>query len=186
VNARFTRIEAVSELPPRGVIEKSVVPLRNIRGLICPAREQSVALVEYQRRISDADRVDDALSGMRPPLVRQRAKNKATLGGTVIETIRARGTIAIAYRCAVVVRVPSVVTRLHVPGTYGGSSSNFIVWCGTQLFVNEVIGTSSVARTTTCDGTHQLTAPGVRDADRTLERRLLSFTPKSRISDATN
>ena len=53
--------------------------------------------------------------------------------------------------------VPSVVTRLHVPGAYRGSSSNFIVWCGTQLFVNEVIGTSSFARTTT--GTHQLTAP---------------------------
>lgn len=37
---------------------------------------------------------------------------------------------------------PIWVQRLRVSGRYAGRSSNFIVWCGTNLVVNELLGTS--------------------------------------------
>jgi ribosomal protein S28E/S33 len=49
---------------------------------------------------------------------------------------------------------PSWVTRVRVHGSYTGYSSNFIMWCGTQLVVNELLGAGWSS--TTYDGTLQL------------------------------
>jgi len=64
--------------------------------------------------------------------------------------------------------IPSSVTKLHIVGTYTGTSSNFIVWLGPSnvncdsqvnsnchLLVNEIIGTSR--QRTVSDGTYQTT-----------------------------
>ncbi len=53
--------------------------------------------------------------------------------------------------------MPTYVSRVHVIGTYTGYTSNFIVWVGTQLLVNELLGTGW--GTTKYDGT-LLTAGG--------------------------
>lgn len=50
---------------------------------------------------------------------------------------------------------PLWVSRVRVHGFYGGSSQNFVIWCGTQLVVNEILGTFG-GRSTTYDGTHAL------------------------------
>jgi hypothetical protein len=47
---------------------------------------------------------------------------------------------------------PLWVTRMSVTGLFTGSSSNFIVWCGSSLLVNELIGT--FWNTLTYQGTH--------------------------------
>jgi hypothetical protein len=36
---------------------------------------------------------------------------------------------------------PASVARVRITGTFRGNASNFIVWCGTQLVVNELLGT---------------------------------------------
>lgn len=51
---------------------------------------------------------------------------------------------------------PSHVERVEITGTFTGSSSNFIVHCGTQLVVNELLGTSFGP--TEYSGTHLLDA----------------------------
>lgn len=50
---------------------------------------------------------------------------------------------------------PAWVTRATVHGFYGGSSQNFALWCGTQLVVNEILGTFR-GLATTYDGTHNV------------------------------
>lgn len=37
--------------------------------------------------------------------------------------------------------IPTCVTRIHIVGTYTGSSSNFVVHIGNSLVVNELLGT---------------------------------------------
>ncbi len=37
---------------------------------------------------------------------------------------------------------PLAATRLAIAGAFSGRSANFIVWCGTGLLVNELLGTS--------------------------------------------
>lgn len=54
--------------------------------------------------------------------------------------------------------LPAQVRRLRIQGRYSGFSSNFIVWCGSQLVVNELLGTGWGP--TTYDGTHQLQTAG--------------------------
>ena len=50
---------------------------------------------------------------------------------------------------------PLWVTRVAVHGYFGGSSSNFVLWCDTQLVVNEIIG-SFGGRSQFYDGTHSV------------------------------
>lgn len=47
---------------------------------------------------------------------------------------------------------PRTVTRVRITGRYTANSSNFIVWCNTQLVVNELLGTAWGR--TTYEGTH--------------------------------
>lgn len=47
---------------------------------------------------------------------------------------------------------PSYVTRVRITGRYTGTGSNFVVWCGRSLLVNEIIGTRYSS--TTYDGVH--------------------------------
>jgi hypothetical protein len=54
--------------------------------------------------------------------------------------------------------IPSYVTRVRITGQFSGFSSNFVVWCGTQLIVNELLGTGWGP--TTYAGTHQISSPG--------------------------
>jgi len=54
--------------------------------------------------------------------------------------------------------MPTYVSRVRIIGTYTGYSSNFIVYVGGDLLVNELLGTGW--GTTTYDGTH-LTTGGV-------------------------
>lgn len=54
--------------------------------------------------------------------------------------------------------MPTYVSRVRIIGTYTGYSSNFIVWVGEDLLVNELLGTGW--GTTTYDGT-LLTTGGV-------------------------
>lgn len=49
---------------------------------------------------------------------------------------------------------PASVGRVRITGAYSGEGSNFIVWCGTDLLVNEIIGTRY--ESTTYAGTHQV------------------------------
>jgi hypothetical protein len=49
---------------------------------------------------------------------------------------------------------PSFVRRLRINGTFGGTSQNFIVWCGSSLLVNVILGSSTFAAGRTYDGTH--------------------------------
>lgn len=57
-----------------------------------------------------------------------------------------------------VFNLPPQVRRLRIQGRYTSSSSNFIVWCGTQLVVNELLGT--FWGPTSYDGTHQIQSAG--------------------------
>lgn len=50
--------------------------------------------------------------------------------------------------------MPTGVTRLHITGTLPGGCSNFVVWVGGRLVVNEIIGTCSVASGRSYEGTH--------------------------------
>jgi len=50
--------------------------------------------------------------------------------------------------------IPSSVSRIQIAGTYNGSCENFIVLIGNELFVNEILGTCSVASGRNYDGTH--------------------------------
>ncbi len=59
-----------------------------------------------------------------------------------------------------VIDLPATVKRLQIHGLFTGTSANFVIWCGTQLIVNEILGTSSIARSTTYDGLHQVQSPG--------------------------
>jgi hypothetical protein len=54
--------------------------------------------------------------------------------------------------------IPSSVKRLKVHGIYSGIAQNFIVWCNTQLLVNEILGSRGIG--VTYDGTHQLQSTG--------------------------
>lgn len=54
--------------------------------------------------------------------------------------------------------MPTYVSRVRITGTYMGYSSNFIVWVGGDLLVNELLGTGW--GTTSYEGTH-LTTGGV-------------------------
>lgn len=54
--------------------------------------------------------------------------------------------------------VPSSVKRVTIHGTFTGSSQNFIVWCNTQLLVNEILGTRGIG--VSYNGTHQLAGSG--------------------------
>lgn len=47
---------------------------------------------------------------------------------------------------------PSFVTRARITGSFTGFSSNFVVWCGRSLLVNELLGTGW--GTTRYEGTH--------------------------------
>lgn len=47
---------------------------------------------------------------------------------------------------------PASVTRVRITGQFAGATTNFIVWCGQSLLVNELLGTSWGR--TTYDGTH--------------------------------
>ncbi len=47
---------------------------------------------------------------------------------------------------------PATVTRVRITGAFSGPSSNFIVWCGSRLVVNELLGT--FWGSTAYDGTH--------------------------------
>lgn len=49
---------------------------------------------------------------------------------------------------------PAWVTRVRITGSYTGFSSNFIVWCGNSLIVNELLGTGWSR--TRYDGTHSV------------------------------
>lgn len=50
---------------------------------------------------------------------------------------------------------PSSVRRVQITGTFTGSSSNFIVWCGSNLLVNVILGTApGFASGTRYEGTH--------------------------------
>jgi hypothetical protein len=51
-----------------------------------------------------------------------------------------------------VIDKPSFVQRLRITGSFSGPSQNFIVWCGTNLLVNEIIGTNRTP--TSYSGTH--------------------------------
>ena len=57
-----------------------------------------------------------------------------------------------------VITLPTYVQRLRIQGTYTANSSNFIIWCGSQLVINELLGTGWGR--TTYDGTHLIQAPG--------------------------
>lgn len=57
-----------------------------------------------------------------------------------------------------VIDLPTTVARLRVQGTYTANSSNFIIWCGTQLVVNELLGTGWGR--TAYDGTHLIQTRG--------------------------
>ena len=37
---------------------------------------------------------------------------------------------------------PASITRLRIAGNFSGAASNFIVWCGSNLLVNELLGSS--------------------------------------------
>ncbi len=37
--------------------------------------------------------------------------------------------------------MPTYITRVHIIGDYGGRTSNFIIWIGGRLIVNELVGT---------------------------------------------
>jgi hypothetical protein len=50
---------------------------------------------------------------------------------------------------------PLWVTRTRVQGQFNGFSSNFVVWCGSSLVVNELLGTGWSS--TRYDGTHSTT-----------------------------
>lgn len=47
---------------------------------------------------------------------------------------------------------PSFVNRVRITGQFSGFSSNFFVYCGTDLLVNELLGTGW--KTTSYAGTH--------------------------------
>jgi len=54
--------------------------------------------------------------------------------------------------------LPSSVRRVQIHGEISSSSSNFIIWCGSQLVVNEIIGPGRVP--VSYDGTHLVQTPG--------------------------
>ena len=56
--------------------------------------------------------------------------------------------------------MPTNANRVRITGTYAGNSSNFIVWIGGQLVVNELLGTSW--NLTTYTGNHQVLGGAVR------------------------
>ncbi len=56
--------------------------------------------------------------------------------------------------------VPTRVSRVRIKGAYGGRCQNFVVWIGSDLLVNVILGTCSIASGTTFDGTY-LTTGGV-------------------------
>lgn len=49
---------------------------------------------------------------------------------------------------------PADVERVDIRGTFNGQGSNFIIWCGSQLVLNELLGT--LWGPTTYSGRHQL------------------------------
>lgn len=51
-----------------------------------------------------------------------------------------------------VLNKPASATRLRITGSFTGTGSNFIVWCGSSLLVNEIIGTRYPS--TSYSGTH--------------------------------
>lgn len=53
--------------------------------------------------------------------------------------------------------VPTYVSRIRVRGTYTGYVSNFIIYIGGHLVVNDIVGTSPIAVGTTSDGTYLTT-----------------------------
>ena len=57
-----------------------------------------------------------------------------------------------------VIDLPTYVRRLRVQGSYSGFTTNFVVWCATQLVVNELLGTGWPS--TRYDGTHQINSAG--------------------------
>lgn len=56
--------------------------------------------------------------------------------------------------------MPTDVTRVKITGQYSGSGSNFVVWVGGQLKVNEILGTDWPS--TTYSGTLAVTGGETR------------------------
>jgi Abnormal spindle-like microcephaly-assoc'd, ASPM-SPD-2-Hydin len=54
--------------------------------------------------------------------------------------------------------IPSYVTRIHITGTYSGFTSNFIVYVGSALVVNDLIGSAWASHTS--DGTYLIAGGG--------------------------
>jgi hypothetical protein len=57
-----------------------------------------------------------------------------------------------------VITLPTYVQRLRITGAFTGFSSNFVIWCGTQLVVNELLGTGWGP--TSYTGTHLIQSRG--------------------------
>ena len=47
---------------------------------------------------------------------------------------------------------PAYVTRVRITGRFEGTGQNFVIWCGRDLLVNEILGTRWPS--TSYDGTH--------------------------------
>ena len=81
-----------------------------------------------------------------------------TAGGQGIKTLTVRDIWSRSGAGDMVFDMPTYVKRVRIIGTYNGYSSNFIVWVGGDLLVNELLGTGWGQ--TRYDGTH-LTTGGV-------------------------
>jgi hypothetical protein len=81
-----------------------------------------------------------------------------TAGGRGVKTLTVRDIWKTSGKGDDVFDMPTHVERVRIKGKYTGYSSNFIVWVGTDLLVNELLGTGWGP--TTYEGTH-LTSGGV-------------------------
>ena len=64
-----------------------------------------------------------------------------TAGGRGTKTLTVRNIWRKSGKGDMVFDMPTYVERVHIIGTYTGYSSNFIVWVGGDLLVNELLGT---------------------------------------------
>ena len=64
-----------------------------------------------------------------------------TAGGRGIKTLTVRNIWKKSGKGDTVFDMPTYVERVRIIGTYNGYSSNFIVWVGGDLLVNELLGT---------------------------------------------
>jgi hypothetical protein len=81
-----------------------------------------------------------------------------TAGGRGSKTLTIRDIWKKSGKGDMVFDMPTYVERVRIIGTYTGYSSNFIVWVGGDLLVNELLGTGWGQ--TRYDGTH-LTTGGI-------------------------